>query len=180
MVKHFKVTIFGDCLPVYDGKKSLYTANPLPVASGGVRFYWRHFGLTIMFARHTLVSMSVSMSSWKNVIKNVFVFRWIWMSPCQVMVGRTAHLRSPSGLCHWLAGTCYMKSWQDAWGLSRLTWRNQSALTLFTLWTLFFVTCPQWSKFYPLAIYCVSFKYKWVERWYGHFFLSFFSLSTGQ
>lgn len=39
MVKHFKVTIFGDCLPVYDGKKSLYTANPLPVASGGVRFY---------------------------------------------------------------------------------------------------------------------------------------------
>lgn len=38
MVKHFKVTIFGDCLPVYDGKKSLYTANPLPVASGGVRF----------------------------------------------------------------------------------------------------------------------------------------------
>lgn len=36
MVKHFKVTIFGDCLPVYDGKKSLYTASPLPVASGGV------------------------------------------------------------------------------------------------------------------------------------------------
>lgn len=39
MVQHFKVTIFGDCLPVYDGKKSLYTANPLPVASAGVRLY---------------------------------------------------------------------------------------------------------------------------------------------
>lgn len=37
MVKHFKVTIFGDNLPVYDGKRSLYTANPLPVAAGGVR-----------------------------------------------------------------------------------------------------------------------------------------------
>lgn len=37
MVQHFKVTIFGDCLPVYDGKKSLYTANALRVASGGVR-----------------------------------------------------------------------------------------------------------------------------------------------
>ncbi|XP_077404063.1 protein argonaute-3 isoform X2 [Vanacampus margaritifer] len=36
MVKHFKVTIFGDNLPVYDGKRSLYTANPLPVATGGV------------------------------------------------------------------------------------------------------------------------------------------------
>uniref|UniRef100_A0A673AKK0 Uncharacterized protein n=1 Tax=Sphaeramia orbicularis TaxID=375764 RepID=A0A673AKK0_9TELE len=36
MVQHFKVTIFGDRLPVYDGKKSLYTANPLPVAAGGV------------------------------------------------------------------------------------------------------------------------------------------------
>ncbi|TRY96375.1 hypothetical protein DNTS_029310 [Danionella cerebrum] len=36
MVHHFKVTIFGDRKPVYDGKKSLYTAQPLPVASGGV------------------------------------------------------------------------------------------------------------------------------------------------
>uniref|UniRef100_A0AAY4E5W3 Protein argonaute-1 n=1 Tax=Denticeps clupeoides TaxID=299321 RepID=A0AAY4E5W3_9TELE len=33
MVQHFKVTIFGDRRPVYDGKKSLYTANPLPVAA---------------------------------------------------------------------------------------------------------------------------------------------------
>uniref|UniRef100_A0A7N8WS37 Argonaute RISC catalytic component 3b n=1 Tax=Mastacembelus armatus TaxID=205130 RepID=A0A7N8WS37_9TELE len=31
MVQHFKVTIFGDRMPVYDGKKSLYTANALPV-----------------------------------------------------------------------------------------------------------------------------------------------------
>ncbi|CAG5889943.1 unnamed protein product [Menidia menidia] len=35
MVQHFKVTIFGDRLPVYDGKRSLYTASPLPVAAGG-------------------------------------------------------------------------------------------------------------------------------------------------
>ncbi|KAL0171241.1 hypothetical protein M9458_031552, partial [Cirrhinus mrigala] len=35
MVQHFKVTIFGDRRPVYDGKKSLYTANPLPVAPAG-------------------------------------------------------------------------------------------------------------------------------------------------
>lgn len=37
MVQHFKVTIFGDRRPVYDGKRSLYTANPLPVAPTGVR-----------------------------------------------------------------------------------------------------------------------------------------------
>lgn len=36
MVHHFKVTIFGDRRPVYDGKRSLYTANPLPVAPAGV------------------------------------------------------------------------------------------------------------------------------------------------
>ncbi|XP_026999650.1 protein argonaute-3 isoform X3 [Tachysurus fulvidraco] len=36
MVQHFKVTIFGDRRPVYDGKRSLYTAQPLPVATGGV------------------------------------------------------------------------------------------------------------------------------------------------
>ena len=38
MVQHFKVTIFGDRRPVYDGKRSLYTANPLPVATAGVRW----------------------------------------------------------------------------------------------------------------------------------------------
>ena len=37
MVQHFKVTIFGDRRPVYDGKRSLYTAHPLPVATAGVR-----------------------------------------------------------------------------------------------------------------------------------------------
>uniref|UniRef100_A0A3P9NUX8 Protein argonaute-3-like n=1 Tax=Poecilia reticulata TaxID=8081 RepID=A0A3P9NUX8_POERE len=36
MVQHFKVTIFGDRMPVYDGKRSLYTASPLPVATSGV------------------------------------------------------------------------------------------------------------------------------------------------
>lgn len=40
MVQHFKVTIFGDRRPVYDGKRSLYTANPLPVAPAGVS--WRN------------------------------------------------------------------------------------------------------------------------------------------
>ena len=35
-VQHFKLTIFGDRRPVYDGKRSLYTANPLPVATTGV------------------------------------------------------------------------------------------------------------------------------------------------
>lgn len=39
MVQHFKVTIFGDRRPVYDGKRSLYTANPLPVATTGVRYF---------------------------------------------------------------------------------------------------------------------------------------------
>ena len=42
MVQHFKVTIFGDRRPVYDGKRSLYTANPLPVATAGVRHTHTH------------------------------------------------------------------------------------------------------------------------------------------
>ena len=49
MVQHFKVTIFGDRRPVYDGKRSLYTANPLPVATAGVR----HTGaLHLTFCTH--------------------------------------------------------------------------------------------------------------------------------
>lgn len=43
MVQHFKVTIFGDRRPVYDGKRSLYTANPLPVAPAGVRLNFKTF-----------------------------------------------------------------------------------------------------------------------------------------
>uniref|UniRef100_A0A2K6D031 Argonaute linker 1 domain-containing protein n=1 Tax=Macaca nemestrina TaxID=9545 RepID=A0A2K6D031_MACNE len=35
-VQHFEVTIFGDHRPVYDGKRILYTANPLPVATTGI------------------------------------------------------------------------------------------------------------------------------------------------
>uniref|UniRef100_A0A2K6P8R6 Argonaute linker 1 domain-containing protein n=1 Tax=Rhinopithecus roxellana TaxID=61622 RepID=A0A2K6P8R6_RHIRO len=31
-VQHFKVTIFGECRPVYDGKRILYTANPVATA----------------------------------------------------------------------------------------------------------------------------------------------------
>ena len=46
MVQHFKVTIFGDRRPVYDGKRSLYTANPLPVATTGF--------LPLPFTKHNL------------------------------------------------------------------------------------------------------------------------------
>lgn len=53
MVQHFKVTIFGDCLPVYDGKRSLYTANPLPVASGGVRLYSEDWMLAPLSLTHS-------------------------------------------------------------------------------------------------------------------------------
>lgn len=31
MVQHFKTQIFGDRKPVYDGRKNLYTAMPLPI-----------------------------------------------------------------------------------------------------------------------------------------------------
>lgn len=31
MVQHFKTQIFGDKKPVYDGRKNLYTAMPLPI-----------------------------------------------------------------------------------------------------------------------------------------------------
>lgn len=31
MVRHFKMQIFGDRQPGYDGKRNMYTANPLPI-----------------------------------------------------------------------------------------------------------------------------------------------------
>lgn len=162
MVQHFKVTIFGDCLPVYDGKKSLYTANALRVASGGVRVRGGVHMLVLMDKNQSSawkvvwttvqVSFSSSSSSLPEFLSHVFNFRSIWTSPCQVMVGRTAPLKSPSGLCHWSAGTCCTKSWPDVPCPNQLTWRNPSAPTLFMLWTSFCVTCPPWSEFTHLAV----------------------------
>lgn len=57
MVQHFKVTIFGDRLPVYDGKKSLYTASPLPVATAGVR---SKAGLWLMFLLGMVVQQLIN------------------------------------------------------------------------------------------------------------------------
>lgn len=184
MVKHFKVTIFGDCLPVYDGKKSLYTASPLPVASGGVSspvkidlllkfVFWCPDQRNFCLCR----GKKIKSSEWKSLrnktffwstvykasshklhsvkaLKPLYLFyRSTWMSPCQETVGRTAHLRSQSGSCHWSAGTCCTKFWPAASCLSRLTWRNQSAPTPCTPWTLFFAICPPWSRFYIMVVH---------------------------
>lgn len=37
MVQHFKTQIFGDRKPVFDGRKNLYTAMPLPIGREKVR-----------------------------------------------------------------------------------------------------------------------------------------------
>jgi eukaryotic translation initiation factor 2C len=37
MVQHFKTQIFGDRKPVFDGRKNLYTAMPLPIGRDKVR-----------------------------------------------------------------------------------------------------------------------------------------------
>lgn len=79
MVQHFKVTIFGDRRPVYDGKRSLYTANPLPVAPTGVS--WKKDTDThkckhtkILFLLHTRTQAHNLNSSpspeLKNAVKN--------------------------------------------------------------------------------------------------------------
>lgn len=42
MVQHFKTQIFGDRKPVYDGRKNLYTAMPLPIGRDKVGIMWDH------------------------------------------------------------------------------------------------------------------------------------------
>jgi eukaryotic translation initiation factor 2C len=39
MVQHFKTQIFGDRKPVFDGRKNLYTAMPLPIGRDKVRMH---------------------------------------------------------------------------------------------------------------------------------------------
>lgn len=47
MVQHFKTQIFGDRKPVFDGRKNLYTAMPLPIGREKVRSWGAGVG-----ARH--------------------------------------------------------------------------------------------------------------------------------
>lgn len=46
MVQHFKTQIFGDRKPVFDGRKNLYTAMPLPIGREKVssEMGWDHPG----------------------------------------------------------------------------------------------------------------------------------------
>lgn len=39
MVRHFKMQIFGDRQPGYDGKRNMYTAHPLPIGRDRVSCY---------------------------------------------------------------------------------------------------------------------------------------------
>lgn len=48
MVRHFKMQIFGDRQPGYDGKRNMYTAHPLPIgrdrvsaATSSSKFLWK-------------------------------------------------------------------------------------------------------------------------------------------
>lgn len=131
MVQHFKVTIFGDRLPVYDGKRSLYTASPLPVASSGVR---------------PAAPMLLLPPPPSALNINLAVRRLIWTWPCQGRGARTDRLRCPSDLCRWSAGTCCTTSWKDTARPNRWTWTSRSAPTPSTRWTSYWDICPPWSE----------------------------------
>lgn len=74
MVQHFKVTIFGDHRPVYDGKKSLYTANPLPVATSGVRLSTNF--VMLVFCMFWGGKIKVHFDRESQAHKNVLPVKW--------------------------------------------------------------------------------------------------------
>lgn len=43
MVRHFKMQIFGDRQPGYDGKRNMYTAHPLPIGRDRVSVFISSF-----------------------------------------------------------------------------------------------------------------------------------------
>lgn len=64
MVQHFKTQIFGDRKPVYDGRKNLYTAMPLPIGRDKVCVFSRQPSrINLYFMRH-LLSLIVSFLFW--------------------------------------------------------------------------------------------------------------------
>lgn len=48
MVQHFKTQIFGDRKPVFDGRKNLYTAMPLPIGRDKVSFKEKSFQRVVL------------------------------------------------------------------------------------------------------------------------------------
>lgn len=47
MVRHFKMQIFGDRQPGYDGKRNMYTAHPLPIGRDRVSAVLSFQGKTV-------------------------------------------------------------------------------------------------------------------------------------
>lgn len=58
MVRHFKMQIFGDRQPGYDGKRNMYTAHPLPIGRDRVSNRLDH-NCTSSFSDDVMVFISI-------------------------------------------------------------------------------------------------------------------------
>lgn len=61
MVRHFKMQIFGDRQPGYDGKRNMYTAHPLPIGRDrvSVALSFHRKTVTVSFEKCSLIDINL-------------------------------------------------------------------------------------------------------------------------
>lgn len=124
MVRHFKMQIFGDRQPGYDGKRNMYTAHPLPIGRDRVRnalfTLWCHW---IVFL---------------YVISFAFLrCRWIWRWRYQVK-GKIRPSRCLCSGCQWSVCRC-------SWKPCPVTWMRFQRI-LYRRWMSSLATFPPCGK----------------------------------
>lgn len=124
MVQHFKTQIFGDRKPVYDGRKNLYTAMPLPIGRDKV---WCSFG-AVKFETCIIITYGFFF----------FCNRWNWRSPFQAKA-KTAASKCQSNMCPASASKHYTRHCRDG--------SPASPLRLSKPWMWSWDICPQWGQF---------------------------------
>ena len=71
MVRHFKMQIFGDRQPGYDGKRNMYTAHPLPIGRDRVSVNSKKHLLDLGHLVVIAQDKDVSLSNDNSILKAV-------------------------------------------------------------------------------------------------------------
>lgn len=71
MVRHFKMQIFGDRQPGYDGKRNMYTAHPLPIGRDRVSIKSKKDILELDYLVVITHNKNVSLSNDNSVLRIV-------------------------------------------------------------------------------------------------------------
>lgn len=149
MVQHFKTQIFGDRKPVYDGRKNLYTAMPLPIGRDKVCTLHARQNAYICVQRCSVSDSTARPLSFLSFLSRLPP-RWSsrWPFPAKA---KTAASKCQSSGCPALACRRCTRRWRGGCPASHLRPSKP--------WMWSWDICPLWGGFKTNTIY------GWMNEW---------------